>query len=258
MKADRSSMLLTQILFGEYVEVVSVKNKHWIKVICLFDQVVGWVDPKQILFLSADFDPTEVIDFGVSLEVVQPAYHKDYSIPIPIASSLPYFDGISFYLDRKKFSFSGQAIRRSDDLIHPELFIKVLRRFLTAPESAGGRTVFGLDSSAMIQLVFKIFHISLPRLAQYQIKFGRAISFHHEMALGDLAFFENKQGQINHVGIVYGPKKIIHVHGHARIDKLDQNGIFNIDERRYTHKLRIIQRMDHFIDFDTLHALNHS
>ena len=256
MKADRSSMVLTQMLFGEYVEVLTVKNKHWIKVICLYDQVVGWVDPKQILFLPSDFDPLDSIDFAVSLEVVQPAYYKDYSIPIPIASSLPFFDGISFYLNKKKFSFSGQAITKSTELIHPELLTKVLRRFLTAPESRGGRTIFGIDSSAFVQLVFKIFHIELPRLAQHQIEYGQSILFHHEMALGDIAFFENKQGVINHVGIVYGHKQIIHVHGQTRIDKLDQHGIFNSDERRYTHKLRIIQRIDHFIDFDILTEIN--
>lgn len=256
MKADRSSIVLTQILFGEYLEVLTVKNKHWIKVICLYDQVVGWADPKQILFLPSDFDPLANIDFAVSLEVVQPAYQKEYSIPIPIGSSLPFFDGISFYLDKKKFSFSGQAIRKSEELIHPELFIKVLRRFLTAPESTGGRTIFGIDSSAFVQLVFKIFHIALPRLAQHQIEFGESILFHHEMTLGDIAFFENKQGVIIHVGIVYGHKQIIHVHGQTRIDKLDQHGIFNSDERRYTHKLRIIQRIKDFIDFDILSELN--
>ena len=34
---------------------------------------------------------------------------------------------------------------------------------------------------------------------------------------------------------------IIHASGKVRIDKLDQQGIFNIEKKIHTHKLRIIK-----------------
>lgn len=65
---------------------------------------------------------------------------------------------------------------------------------------------------------------------------------------GDLVFFDNAEGRINHVGIVLEPGKVIHASGKIRIDKLDHQGIYADDAQKYTHKLRIIKRV--FGNFD--------
>jgi hypothetical protein len=36
---------------------------------------------------------------------------------------------------------------------------------------------------------------------------------------------------------------IIHAHGKIRIDRLDHSGIFNVDNQRHTHKLRVIKKI---------------
>jgi cell wall-associated NlpC family hydrolase len=58
-----------------------------------------------------------------------------------------------------------------------------------------------------------------------------------------LAFFDNSNGTINHVGIIMENNYIIHVNGVVRIDRLDHTGIFNNDLRNYTHTLRVIKKV---------------
>jgi len=58
-----------------------------------------------------------------------------------------------------------------------------------------------------------------------------------------LAFFDNEEGVINHVGIILNDYNIIHVHGKVRIDILDHSGIYNVDSQKHTHKLRVIKKI---------------
>ncbi|MBT4881150.1 MAG: hydrolase Nlp/P60, partial [Flavobacteriales bacterium] len=58
---------------------------------------------------------------------------------------------------------------------------------------------------------------------------------------GDLAFFDNTEGKITHVGIILEDNHIIHASGKVRIDRIDQQGIFNTEIGNHTHKLRLIK-----------------
>jgi cell wall-associated NlpC family hydrolase len=65
---------------------------------------------------------------------------------------------------------------------------------------------------------------------------------------GDLAFFDNEEGNIIHVGMVIAGGKIIHASGKVRIDKLDHQGIYNVEARNYTHRLRLLKRIVDEVD----------
>jgi cell wall-associated NlpC family hydrolase len=60
---------------------------------------------------------------------------------------------------------------------------------------------------------------------------------------GDLAFFDNEEGRITHVGILLDAFSVLHASGKVRIDHIDTEGILNSENRTRTHKLRIIKRM---------------
>jgi cell wall-associated NlpC family hydrolase len=57
-----------------------------------------------------------------------------------------------------------------------------------------------------------------------------------------LAFFDNAEGRITHVGIMLDRDTIIHASAKVRVDRMDTEGIFNAEQNRYTHKLRIVKR----------------
>ena len=116
-------------------------------------------------------------------------------------------------------------------------------RFLRAPYLWGDRTPAGIDCSGFTQLVYKSIGVLIPRDASQQVELGSALDFASEAQTGDLAFFQNEEGRIVHVGMVCAPGKIIHASGQVRIDKLDDTGIFNPDKGQYTHQLRIIKRL---------------
>ena len=115
--------------------------------------------------------------------------------------------------------------------------------FLNAPYLWGGRSFFGIDCSGFTQIIYKINGIKLPRDAYQQVEYGEALDFVEEAKGGDLAFFENENGDIIHVGIMLDDQKIIHAHGKVRIDELDSVGVFNKEQNKHTHKLRIIKRI---------------
>ncbi|WP_231519616.1 C40 family peptidase, partial [Alteromonas stellipolaris] len=74
--------------------------------------------------------------------------------------------------------------------------------YLNSPYLWGGKSPFGIDCSGFVQMVYKISGIHLFRDAYGQAKQGQALSFIEESAPGDLAFFDNEEGKIIHVGIM--------------------------------------------------------
>ena len=82
----------------------------------------------------------------------------------------------------------------------------------------------------------------MPRDSSQQALLGESISL-GDSSLGDLAFFTNEKGTVNHVGIVFGNQMIIHCSGMVRVDQLNMNGIINLDTKLKTHSLHSIKRI---------------
>ncbi len=119
--------------------------------------------------------------------------------------------------------------------------------YLNAPYLWGGRTPFGIDCSGFSQMVYRLCGINILRDASQQAKQGENVSGLEESKEGDLAFFNNQEGRITHVGIILdneiGDKKlIIHASGKLRIDNLDQRGICHVKTGEYTHEMCLIKR----------------
>jgi cell wall-associated NlpC family hydrolase len=114
--------------------------------------------------------------------------------------------------------------------------------FLNTAYLWGGVSVFGIDCSGFTQNVFRLFGIPLLRDAYLQATQGHVVDFLQQSKLGDLAFFDNEEGRITHVGILLNEQEIIHSSGKVRIDQIDNQGITNVDTGLRTHKLRIIKR----------------
>ncbi|MBT8295256.1 MAG: C40 family peptidase, partial [Gramella sp.] len=138
-------------------------------------------------------------------------------------------------------TFEGERTKLS--VSKKENLIDTAILYLNSPHLWGGKSPFGIDNSGFTQTVYKLNGFKIKRNASEQAKQGEALSFIEECEPGDLAFFDDNEGVINHVGIMMKDNYIIHVDGKVRVDRIDHSGIFNSDLRKHTHKLRVIKKI---------------
>ena len=241
--ANHKSEMTSQILFGEMVEVLEEKGKSWFKVRCCWDNHIGWVAAHQLTPITpGEYERFEKY-FAYNLDLMQGVMADDHALPITIGAQLPEFDGLRFSIGTTDYTFSGQAVFPDHIEQSADFILKMARRYLGSPYLWGGRSPFGIDSAGLVQLVFKMMSIHLPREAGQQVYLGKEVDFMAQSRAGDLAFFENNRGRINHVGIIMEAGEIIHVHDRVRIDAIDHFGIYRRDRARYTHRLRVVRRI---------------
>jgi gamma-D-glutamyl-L-lysine dipeptidyl-peptidase len=241
--SDRSEMV-TQLLFGEHFTVLA-EEKSWVQILTAFDQYTAWIDRKQFLPVSEEtFKEQESFSPALSYDPVQIITHLESGnmFPLVMGSSLPLYNGETCNLEGHEYSFEGQTAKPFEQTSKLKITENAFA-YLNAPYLWGGRSPFGIDCSGFSQICYKLAGIALPRDARQQAEAGTTLSFVEEAEEGDLAFFDNAEGKIVHVGIILQNNSIIHASGKVRIDKFDHFGIFNQEQNRYTHNLRILKRI---------------
>lgn len=242
---DRSEMV-TQLLFGDLVEVKSRKDS-WVKIKNLDDGYLAWVDEKQIHFISKSlYEKLAAQNHSFSHDLVSPLINtEDENIQtILIGSKIrsAISDKNEFTIDKTNFKLEGE-VRVIPKKFNRNQLIEDAFAYLNAPYLWGGKTPMGIDCSGFIQMVYAMNGIQLPRDASQQAEIGHALSFIEEAQEGDLAFFDNVEGRIIHVGIMLKNNRIIHASGKVRVDRIDHQGIFRDDLNDYSHSLRIIKKI---------------
>ncbi len=242
VRPDDASEMISQVLFGESFEILS-HNRQWVQIRTHYDQYEGWIDEKQFESISSSWLKSARANSAVSLELAQTVISRDEKIPVLFGSTLPHFDGMNFKIGKRNFIYNGQAHNPALNHFDKEAVLqKLANKFLNAPYLWGGRSPFGVDCSGLVQALFKAIGLSLPRDAYQQAELGQSINFSEEAGLGDLAFFENSEGKIAHVGLLLSSNQILHAYGRVHIDKFDHYGIHSESTGKYTHRLRIIKR----------------
>ncbi len=244
LEPSHKSEMITELLFGELFEIQEKEN-DWIKVRLINDNYQGWIDANQYMPLYNE-TYEKLTDFGstITLDLVQVLINetKNYMIPVVLGSSLPFVANNTFYIDDQKYSFDGN-VRSSKEEVNGEKIVENAFMYLDAPYLWGGRSPFGIDCSGLVQMSYKLSGIKLLRDAGQQATQGTTVNFLSEATPGNIAFFDDEEGNIIHVGIIIPKGKIIHSSGRVRIDKLDHEGIYNEKLKKYTHKLRLIKKI---------------
>ncbi len=233
--ADDVSEMVTQLLYGDHFKVLE-QRKYWSKIRIAFDATEGWISNNQFVIIneeaylqansnSAIRNTSDLVSF-VSTE-------SDMLIPIVIGSTVQNIALVSHH-------FEGNYISGIND---KSALLDTALLYLNTPYLWGGKSPFGIDAAGFTQMVYKINGYKILRTAAQQASQGEPLSFIEESEAGDLAFFDNNEGVIDHVGIIMPNNYVIHAQGKVRIDRIDHTGIFNAETRSYTHQLRVIKKI---------------
>lgn len=234
LEPNDTTEMVTQALYGDVFKVLE-QRKKWSRIRIAFDNYEGWIDNKQYLEIEeSDYTELSKSDFKLSKDLIEFVTDTANNLyPIPVGSSLK---GLKLL----QHNFDGSMLSTINDKTN---IVKTAFLFLNTPYLWGGKTPFGIDCSGFTQMVYKLNGYKLFRDASQQAAQGEALSFIEESEPGDLAFFDNAEGNITHVGIIMEDNYIIHAHGKVRIDRLDHSGIYNVDQNQHTHKLRVIKKI---------------
>jgi hypothetical protein len=239
-ESDRSEMT-SQLLFGDHFEVLE-KQKNWSKIKLAFDDYEGFIDNKQYVEITKEEftkrSNSVPIYSGDIIEYLSNS--KNELTTIPLGTTLPFYSDGKLQINTAVYLYEGKIISAQQTKNN---ILQIAFTYLNTPYLWGGKTPFGIDCSGFTQMVYKLCGHTLFRDVKQQATQGEVLSFIEESEPGDLAFFDNEEGEIIHVGIILNDHNIIHSFGKVRIDNLDHSGIFNTDLQKHTHQLRMIRKM---------------
>lgn len=243
LEPNHRSEMVNQVLFGESIEILDI-NQEWSYIRLSFDHYQGWVQ---------NVHYTEVREFELKVIESLPNYlcsdlvqvlsneRTNQLNTILLGSCLPGLANSSFKISDDSYRFEGSVFPFTQKPTRQNVLENAMM-YLNAPYLWGGKSPFGVDCSGFTQMVYKLSGYALKRDASQQVTQGETINFITDSLAGDLAFFDNEEGKITHVGILLGDNKIIHASGKVRIDAIDHNGIYNVEKGNYSHNLRIIKQ----------------
>jgi len=236
MRVENShqSELVSQLLYGDCFKIIS-KKKDWLQITSLADNYSGWIDHKQARIISKEAaEKIEHKDSAYSTRLIDYIETSDNKLTSLVLGS--NVGGAAILGHEYQGPTQNKKTSKSD-------LLKTASLYLNTPYLWGGKTPMGIDCSGLTQMIYRINGYSLPRDASQQAKLGETLSFIDESEAGDLAFFDDAEGKIIHVGILLENYYILHAHGKVRIDRIDQTGVYNAETKQHSHKLRIIKKM---------------
>jgi cell wall-associated NlpC family hydrolase len=229
------------MLFGEISEILE-EQPRWLRIRLESDGQEGWADAKMICPMKAEEYTTYKEALKTAAMVSMPmAYavseNNGQTIPLTAGTRLPkYQDG--------RFDVLGVGFRIDQSMVitkplemNQQNLLQAVRFFLNVPYLWGGKNAMGMDCSGFTQVIMSLFGKQLLRNASEQATQGSPVPSLSEAKAGDLVFFDHEDGKISHVGIVIDPERVIHCSGRVKVEKLDETGIYNIEQGGYSHHL---------------------
>ena len=241
---NEPSELYSQLLFGERIEIIEIRER-WLFVRNLSDNYRGWVDRKMVHVLSSSDEDqlAEKMKYVVQVPLTLCCKnHSNEKMFLPGGSIIHTNKLGEFTMIDEIYHLSSSDLISKEETNSQNL-ISLALQYLNAPYLWGGKSILGIDCSGLVQVVFAMSGIQLNRDASEQVESGQAIDSLSETKPGDLAFFENSNGKIIHVGILLNSHQIIHASGWVKVEAIDSTGIVSAQTGEYTHKLRAIKRI---------------
>jgi len=239
-----TSAMVSQLLFGEEFTLRG-KSGDWLAITLDFDASEGWVYKHMVELKEAGNEKLRSPGRAVSLVSLPSVTILDLTL-----GQRRIIPAGAVWNSEQKSSMNWYG--HSFEILSGEGFIKpgmqnnpaeIGKRLVSLPQIPGGRSGFGFDGPGLVQLICRLRGKKIPRYCQQQARLGSTINFMSEVKEGDLAFFDDEEGEIFHVGMILNEGNILHCDTCVSIDLLDHHGIYSNELERYTHKLRVVKRI---------------
>jgi cell wall-associated NlpC family hydrolase len=227
--------LVTQAIYGESVQPLKLDGDWYL--VRLYDGYVGWLRSWHAVERSP----------AAQAAYMESAGHRVASnlaevVEAPEPDALPVTDlviGTRLHAqpcgrrgwravnlpDGREGYIAARSIERQPSRRRPsrESLAATGLRFLGIPYIWGGNTPKGFDCSGLIQRVFWLHGIELPRDSDLQARVGRLIPAGRPEALhtGDLLFFGRTAESVTHVAMALSDGLFLHAYGQVRVGSLD-------------------------------------
>ena len=230
---DQRSEQVSQARLGEIVEFIEEED-GWLKVKLETDGHVGYISPGMVVgFEREDIEKwhsSEKFIFGELYAEILDASYKSANrirtaymgVKLPLISrkgswiELKLPDNITGWTHGRQFQMQHTGSR--------EGIVETAHLFLGVPYLWGGRSTAGFDCSGFVQTVFELNGVALPRETVQQINLGKEMGKDYSKARnGDLLFFNNTEGRVNHIGIYLGEGRFIHSSGMVKVNGLNSD-----------------------------------
>lgn len=223
-----ASEMVSSLLFGETC-TLQYHEKDWLYVACNFDGYEGWIPNTYLEPVEGPVHEWNTVVSGHRTALTL----NDNRIHLSLGSQLP---------ESEEVNIRGANWHIEDvstiQATQPWEFAKTM---LHVPYLWGGRSDCGIDCSGLSQIAFKCIGLQLPRDSKDQALCGELISFGNQLP-NDLAFFNNAEGKITHVGVI-SPSGIIHSSAWVKEETLTEAGIVNAVSGSISHALHSIRRI---------------
>jgi hypothetical protein len=227
--------LITQAIYGESVQPLKLDGDWYL--VRLYDGYVGWLRSWHALEQSPAVQAAyaERAHYRVAVNLAE-------VVESPEPDALPVTDLVigtrlqvepcerrgwrSVILpDGREGYIAARSVERQPSRRRParDRLAATGLRFLGIPYIWGGNTPKGFDCSGLIQRIFWLNGVQLPRDSDLQARVGRLIPVARAGALrtGDLLFFGRSEENVTHVAMALSDGLFLHAYGQVRVGSLD-------------------------------------
>lgn len=197
-RPDPAAALATELIAGEPFDLYD-RADGWVWGQSALDGYVGWLPEGTV---GPGAVPTHLVTAPAAQFYAEPELKRPPTGRHPFGARIAVATTRDGYAKCADGWIAQDHLRALDD---PEPdWVAVAERFCGAPYVWGGRSAFGLDCSALVQLSRQAGGFDCPRDSDMQTALGETLAADRPLRRGDVIFWKG------HVGIMLDSERMIH------------------------------------------------